>query len=449
MTDRRFWLADPPLRAKPAELAWLGVASLGVLVGCGDHARTTYSAASRPSATQAVELPPAPEAEAASELPPSQDPCRGRSPCEVIARHPAGRSAAGHAMAVLELALGPGGEDQGFSRACERRDAWLVVEGAGAPPPRLLLESCNDGYGASGVGEDTLEVSDNLFVHTRMGGSSWRWQETSRVRLDPPAVVGEAWGSWWAVSDAHDAESSADYVDFRYQTRLQVPRCNADGELPDGPDREVIEVVSAPVPSVALPTRLVSDPIGDVARMHFAACALRMEHADGAGDLRFAAVIDAPSKTLFVQVEDDAPSAGDRLRLWTAAVAVDAGTHCAERRPSQAFAFDLDGRAVGKAPAGAPTKVEVAPSPDGRRRLYRITLASLPESMTIGYLDADPKEPPVEIASSQVDAHPGDVIGLGRVRPVPEKRARCVLEGEALVPKLADPPPRTQSMVGG
>lgn len=418
--------------------------AVALLAGCGG----TPSAPAPTHAPATIELLPLASVAAPSATAPSQDPCRGRSPCRVDQRHAAGRSAAGHAMVVLEVSLGESRDDEAYSRACERREAWLVHEGPGAPPPRLLLEACNDGYGASGVGEDTIEVSDNLFVHSRMGGSAWRWLETTRVRLDPPAVVGEAWGSWWALSDAHAAESSTDYVDFRNETTLQVPRCNADGQLPEGPDREVIEVASEPVPSLALPPRLVADPIAELAGVHFAACALRLAHADGAADLRLAAVIDAPSKTLFVEVEDDATSPGDRLRVWTAMEAVDAGTHCAEPRPSQSFALDAEGRFVGKPASTVATRIEVAPSPDGRRRTYRITLASLPEAMTIGYVDADPKEQPTTLASSPVEAHPGDAIGLGRVRAVPDERAHCVLEGLALVPKLAEPPPRTQAVVG-
>jgi hypothetical protein len=423
----------------------LGLVALSLAAACG-----VVAGPAKPTApARVVVLPPATSADAPSSLPPNQDPCRGRAPCAIDQRHPAGRSAVGHAMAVVELSLGERSDDEGFGRSCERREAWLVHAGAGAPPPRLLLESCNDGYGASGVGEDVLEVSDNIFVHTRSGGSSWRWREATRVRLDPPAILEETWGSWWAVSDAHDAEIRDDYIAFRVDASLEVPRCDAQGGLPDTPDLDVIQSRWQAVPSLALPTRLVADAARDIAGIDLSACALRLEHSSSNADRRLAAVIDTPSKTLFVQVEDDAFGPGDELRVWTAAEAVDAGAHCAEPHPSARFAFDIDGRIVSTTSSPAPTRVELASSPDGRRRLYRITLTVLPAAMTVGYQDVDPKEPPVTIASSDVDSHRGDSAGLGRVRPMSDERVRCELDGERLVPVLAEPPPRTQAIVGG
>lgn len=399
--------------------------------------------------TSAVELLPVVSADAPSAPLPSQDPCRGRSPCSVDRRHDAGRSAAAQAMFVLEVSLGPTSDDTSYARACEQREAWLVHQGPGAPPPRLLLESCNDGYGASGIGEDELEISDNLFVHRRTGGSAWRWHQTTSVRLDPPAVVGESWGSWWALSDAHHGESNADYLAFSASTSLELPRCDAQGQLPDVPDPERVEVQSRPVPALALPARLLEASPAEAARIDLSACASRLPEADPSADLRLAAVIDAPSKTLFVQVDDDVFGPGDELSVWTADEAIDAGSHCAESRPSERFAIDASGRLVGRASASAPRRVELGVSPDGRRRLHRISLATLPEAITVGYHDVDPKQPPTTTSSSEVEALRGEVVGLGRVRPMPEGRVRCVLEGERLVPVLADPPPRTQAIVGG
>jgi len=67
-------------------------------------------------------------------------------------------------------------------------EVWLI---AGNAAPKRLLALCNDGYGASGVGEDAIEVTPNMLTWDQSGGSAWRWTSTKQIRLAPLAVVKE------------------------------------------------------------------------------------------------------------------------------------------------------------------------------------------------------------------------------------------------------------------
>jgi len=77
---------------------------------------------------------------------------------------------------VVELSLGKRDPEEGPE--CEQREWWLRRPDKSVVK---LLEACNDGYGAAGVGEEDVSVGENRFVHERSGGSSWRW--TNKVEL--------------------------------------------------------------------------------------------------------------------------------------------------------------------------------------------------------------------------------------------------------------------------
>lgn len=109
--------------------------------------------------------------------------CQARKTCVVAPLHDAGR-AAGGTLGVAELHFGLADKpDDAPDEGCiagdyETRDGgveyWLL-EGDAAP--RLILQLCNDGYGAAGVGEDEVTIADNRFVHRQYGGSASRWDE--------------------------------------------------------------------------------------------------------------------------------------------------------------------------------------------------------------------------------------------------------------------------------
>jgi hypothetical protein len=121
--------------------------------------------------------------------------CGDRKTCVVATVHDAGNAAAG-TLGVAELHFGLADKpDDAPDEGCiagdyETRDGgveyWLLE---GDAPPHLLLQLCNDGYGAAGVGEDQVTVSDNRFVHRQYGGSASRWDGTTTMRLSPLQLV--------------------------------------------------------------------------------------------------------------------------------------------------------------------------------------------------------------------------------------------------------------------
>jgi hypothetical protein len=123
--------------------------------------------------------------------------CQARTTCNVAAVTPAGKAADGTALSIVEIALGladkpEDAEDEGcHGDDGESRDGgveyWLI---AGTAAPKRVLKLCNDGYGAAGIGEDSVKIGENTMAHTQSGGSNDRWQGTRRIRLSPPALLG-------------------------------------------------------------------------------------------------------------------------------------------------------------------------------------------------------------------------------------------------------------------
>jgi hypothetical protein len=112
--------------------------------------------------------------------------CANRAPCKVASAKPAGADARGRALTVVELDLGTKNPDNEHEAAqCRpfRREIWLAV--AGETQAQKLFDWCNDGYGASGVGEDDIVLRPNRLTHSRVGGSAWRWEYTNAYFLVP------------------------------------------------------------------------------------------------------------------------------------------------------------------------------------------------------------------------------------------------------------------------
>ena len=87
--------------------------------------------------------------------------CSARATCRMALRHPAGNNPAGVPLTVVHVVLGLldklADAPEGDCRASDgnTRDGgeeyWLLRPGS---VPRRILALCNDGFGASGVGED-------------------------------------------------------------------------------------------------------------------------------------------------------------------------------------------------------------------------------------------------------------------------------------------------------
>jgi hypothetical protein len=133
--------------------------------------------------------------------------CGARGSCEIVDISAAGRGAGGAALAVAKVHLGiedksQDAPDEGcIEEDSDRRDGgveyWLIE---GKTWPRQILKLCNDGYGASGVGGDKVEIGDNSVIHTQSGGSADRW-ETMRVMQLSPSRTKRVAGCSFLASD--------------------------------------------------------------------------------------------------------------------------------------------------------------------------------------------------------------------------------------------------------
>lgn len=111
--------------------------------------------------------------------------CAKRQPCSVAGVKPAGTDKQGNTLSVVELNLGEkNAGNENFPCRPYRQEFWVI----GGAQPQNILKLCNDGYGASGVGEDTVTVSKDTVLHNQMGGSSWRWSVTKEYGLSPVRV---------------------------------------------------------------------------------------------------------------------------------------------------------------------------------------------------------------------------------------------------------------------
>jgi len=308
------------------------------------------------------------------------DVCAGRSTCRVTQQLDAGRDASGRRMTVVEVRLGlseavnpdastdfPCRDDQGSPDGGS--EWYLLLDGK---IERHILTLCNDGYGASGVGEDTVAVTANHLQHKQYGGSSWRWIETRDFRLSPFALLTVDQCSEHNV----DGDSGTSVVIDVATATARV--ASYGGSLPDGSDvmlgcpkpgeREVegIRVVN----SLAVPVPVMGGEVRD--QDGIGTCGLRIAGDGSAGDVFFGAAarpgegaevraVTFDSKSLMLQVRDPkAETGGQGAKSWVGQPHVElyvANTDTSDSRRYAQIGITLDGR-VHKG-VGAPPTVKV------------------------------------------------------------------------------------------
>ncbi len=334
----------------------------------------TLAAGSAIAAEPAAETAPGPALAAVAEPSPEMAAtlrtlCGLREPCRVAMVSAAGGGAGGARLTVVELALPAPDPEAGGPPAtapevrepeCHpyRREFWLLQDGAGALPPRLVLTLCNDGYGAAGVGEDEVTVGDNRLVHTQSGGSNWRWSRTRTVRLSPLTVLGEQWDGWWTVGLANVEAGRWDWTRFAGRVEWSAPACGPDGQPPElDEDAERVpgevrpDYAYVPIPMMAAET--LPEGAGGAA---LGSCAVQVDARDGdgfvihgdaagasAGEWMRLLLIDQP-RTLLVSVRTDGEWRSgasnwihdDHLELWLGPMA-SYYSHCLDSadRPRQ------------------------------------------------------------------------------------------------------------------
>ena len=198
--------------------------------------------------------------------------------CRVVAVHPAGKDDKNAALRVVELYLG----DTRDGRTCEQKCAmesdteckseciqeqcedghkqyWLL---GGSEKKQLLLDLCNNGYGASGVGTDEVTVGNNTMAHSQYGGSNHRWDRVMTVRLSPLTLLNESYDGFFVLDmDRNWFRNYTDWQKLHSTYTRALPPCNENGEPPEnrGDNPDIVSTKISLIPRFLKKTDLPQD----------------------------------------------------------------------------------------------------------------------------------------------------------------------------------------------
>ena len=369
--------------------------------------------------------------------------CGGRDGCTVTARQPAGRGAHGETLEVLTLAVPPNADEQG----CTPSEVWLDARTA-PPTSHLLIRICNDGYGAAGIGEDEIQVRPNQLVHTRSGGSAWRWTETTTLTLSPLHVSRKDIAGYWAIG-TNDSTEQWSRDAFTGEVSWWSPPCNADGDAPDAQDasHDGPRYAYHPIPAVTLPRELVT---GGWKTVSLGRCAALADASHGyvlsghpSADDASLRVVAASDRQLFVEVHDDhftgptaRPQLDDHLELWLADQPASYMDHCIDtQKKLVSVAIRVADGAVTSTSRAATRALRVERVVAGTTARFAIGLPPGYAAVTVVYSDGDDgRMVDSRLATSKLVR--GSWPTLGALRPIAAADATCELRGGRLEPVL-------------
>lgn len=404
--------------------------------------------------------------------------CQDKNLCKLLRNWDAGRDAANQPMQIVEITLNStitealktsqSYYDENDERQCEPLQYWfvqptLVDTKAQNADPTLLLELCNDGYGAAHIGEDTIEVSPNRFTHSQMGGSASRWSQTTTIELPSFRLLEESTNGWHNLFRERD-NTIWNWTNMTGQNNGFTPGCE-DNEIEDrekeDPDNYAYEPILV-FPSLPKDFRnngwkntrldtcstLVSSSIDpDYSKSQssyfgtgFITHGDVHEHpdADRHTDASFKVVMASPTE-IYVEITDNiwietAPSIlhADHLELWARTETV-----CPKATTKNLFQWGitLDGKVqtlYGK-PAQSPTAERVLVKVDGTTKTYRfkITLPEAYDAITLVYSDSDNGTQQERlIATSRIKYR--DQFTLGQVKEISPDTGTCQIQNNAL-----------------
>lgn len=367
--------------------------------------------------------------------------CGQRSPCRIVRTHDAGKT-----LLVVEVALHDmSGEDWKYPNLaqCAPWEVWLVThDGHAVLESRRILELCNDGYGAAGLGEDMLHVEPNTLVHWQGGGSNWRWFEETSYQLDPFMITSTSTGSYWVLG-ASEETHSWDWRTRQGLVKWYQPECPELGEPGESELSQIPDLFAyQPIPLVTVdPSYALSGwkdtPIGS--------CGL---HADATDDLMSGFLIhgapsvpaDGSMRALFVsetaliiQVEDDSLVQGkkdwihgDHVQVWVGQDQLGNGKCIPVPGSPVQWGIDLSSGNVFPA-FGEPSKnaiaVERVEDTDGTVRL-KIVFVDKPGRITVVFSDSDDGESKERLIATSEIEH-GNTWTLGKAAALPLGQNTC------------------------
>lgn len=380
--------------------------------------------------------------------------CTGKQRCVVTGEKKAGADADGVPLRVVQVSRGErrNPEDEEVRGECSPDERWLV-KGPGATDVRLLLSLCNDGYGAAGVGEDSIVVKTNRLIHEQSGGSAWRWVSVRELQLSPPKLVSSTSTSFHASTPQLVDETRWSWDTFSGERSRAISLCTDEGTPDLREEAEPKTIKQVLVPKLALPAAFTS---GGWKETSLGACAAKAPYftygGKGSDDDATLKVVAVSDRELFLEITDDVFTtnekkwiAGDHLELWLSEESRNITEDCAGRRGPEAvqWAIDVPSGAVRSGQGnriGRPTaELEVKGS------LVRVRLR-LPEgvwqAITVVYSDSDDGVKQERLLATSQFAFP-QAATLGVLHPIDPKQATCVVENGALTPKLLWAPPAT------
>ncbi|HYH94707.1 hypothetical protein [Hyalangium sp.] len=362
----------------------------------------------------------------------AKDVCGGRAGCEVQGTT---RALKGHE--VVELSLGKRDPQEGLE--CEQREWWLRRPDTSVVK---LLDACNDGYGAAGLGEEDVTVGENLFRHERSGGSSWRWSSKVELQLVPLKMLSELNTSFHTASP-ESTETRFNYGTFEGRVVREVLDCKVSPDEADG-DSATRTLEASVVPQVELPADFLKD---GWKRTGLGQCsanggAVLLGKPQGKDDARIRAVL-GQGNVLFLEVVDDkwtGPSekwlADDHVELWLFPESPEAADACGRNGKDPGLVQWGIRIADGKVfPAYGdpkpPLPVEVVR--EGNRARLQVKLPAGLDGLTAVYSDSDEgKKQELMVATSPVQF--GRAATLSSVRILAPTVATCQVKGSELVP---------------
>ena len=370
--------------------------------------------------------------------------CAGRPGCGVAAVTPAGLGERGLPLRVIELRFDepPAGS---WAEGLSCRDGWrelLVEEGRRITP---LLELCNDGYGAAGLGEDEIEIGDNRLAHAQHGGSNWRWGQTLIHQLSPLGVLQEAWEGYWSVGLNYE-NGFWDWTDWSNGSlEWWSPTCLPDGEFLDDAEPAPEEITQA----VLIPLLERLPPGAEEAALGTCATVLSAETGRGSvihgdapaaiADQAWMKLLAAEPDLLFVSVRTGRVASGgktwlsdDHIEIWQGP-GLGYYDHCIpQETEARQWAVRLVDGAVFPAagnPATLPTllsRFSTLDSDGGVIVSMTLRLAEPLENATVVFSKGDGKKKQLwMLASSNLRFK--QAASLGRFHAVPAVAATCVV----------------------
>ena len=359
--------------------------------------------------------------------------CAGHKTCRVVKTTPAGVDAQGRHLGVAELDIGKE-DDGGFRCRPYRREFWLSIPGV---KPQRLFELCNDGYGASNVGEDRITVGPNRFTHFQKGGSAWRWSVERILSLVPFRIASQQHCSYHNLASGY-TRTRWDWRNFKAEVAWRPPPCSDD----DNPgDRVGCDARPATHAHTAIP-RLDAAAAAMAKPLHLGSCAYAMRIPESPGQPRAGRpaaevrMLMISTHDLIVTVADDEIVTGsadwrddDHLELWLGPNVVGLACLADAKEPIRQWGISLaDGKInTGSGdPQEAPTLARFTARTIGNRREVTVHLVlgdgKFTPGITLGYSKKDGAKPRV-VATSAIK--PGDATTVGSVWVVDSRGATC------------------------